>query len=125
MKISLWSILALFFLGSFFVIEYKSKPKKPGCVVILNGVSSAGKSTLQHLISNYRTKEFWLSFGFDYGVGKTVPPYSYSYEFSYNNPNYFCQNIRCDDLNGPCVRLKYGQFGNQVLGVHGAELPKF
>ena len=115
MKFKLVLILFIFFIGSFYLIDYFTQPKKLGCVVILNGVSSSGKSTLQHLISNFRTKEFWISFGFDYGVGKVLPQYTYSHEFASKSPDYFCQNIRCDDKNGPCVRLKYGPFGNQLL----------
>lgn len=115
MKLKITVVIALFFLGCYYFIDNFSNHKKPGCVVILNGVSSAGKSTLQHLISNFRTKEVWIAFGFDYGVGKTLPPYSYSEPFASTSPLYFCQNIRCDDENGPCVRLKYGPFGNSML----------
>jgi chloramphenicol 3-O phosphotransferase len=121
MKFNLFLGLLIFTLGCIFFVNQDEKKPKKGCVVILNGVSSSGKSTLQRLISNHRKKEFWLSFGFDYGVAKTVPPYSYSYDFSFSNPNFFCQNIRCDDINGPCVMLKYGKFGNQVIeGLHRA-----
>lgn len=48
---------------------------------------------------------------------KTVPEYSYNSCYSYNNSSYFCKNIFCDDTEGPCVLLKYGHFGNQVIEV--------
>lgn len=115
MKFKFTSLVAIFFIFAFYGINYYSQRSKKGCVVILNGVSSAGKSTLQKIISNYRTKEFWISFGFDYGVGMTVPQYSYSEPFVSNNYDFFCQNIRCDDENGPCIKLKYGPFGNLML----------
>lgn len=116
-------ILGLFFVyGKFF--NSKSN-KKYGKVIILNGPSATGKTSLQkefQELMRIEKDELWIKIGIDNSFDNVLPPITLDNLDFYRTKN----NIRwventVDQNNNPVVTLYIGSQGKKVIdGMHDA-----
>ena len=108
-------IVIVLFIGSYM---YKFKSTNPGIVIILNGPSSVGKSSI---IKAFQSKENrpWLGIGIDNFFIGILPPKFYLE----NKPEYYSimQGIASEDDNGKIFKLNIGPDGQKIIkGMHRA-----
>lgn len=114
-KLLMLSCLAIIF-SSCSHIHHQSKAMKYGSVIILNGPSASGKSSIQKAWQNLKMPELWLKLGIDNLFDFPMPditPDNLSYWQSPNNIRWV--SITKDNLGKSIVNLHVGKDGEKVM----------
>ncbi len=117
-RIVISAVLFLFFAGVFIVRNCMVHTSGYGTVIILNGTSAVGKSTIMRAFQAKRV-EPWLGIGIDNFFVGVLPPKFYMED----KPEHHMvmRGIASEDEQGKLFTLHIGAEGQKVIkGMHGA-----
>ncbi len=112
------AIVLLFLGGIFMISNYMSKKTECGTVIILNGPSAVGKSSIIRAFQAQRA-EPWLSIGIDNFFIGVLPPKFYLEDKPEHHT--VMHGVATEDERGKIFTLYIGDEGQKVIkGMHGA-----
>jgi chloramphenicol 3-O phosphotransferase len=114
------SFIGLFVLGGIYMVQKNmtNQSQKCGTVIILNGPSAVGKSSIMKVFQTKRT-EPWLGIGIDNFFIGVLPPKFYLED----KPEHHLvmRGVATEDEHGKLFTLFIGTEGQKVIrGMHGA-----
>lgn len=81
-------IVLVLIIGTAFAIKkYVEQPQKAGIVIVLNGPSASGKSSLQKAFQKIMAPDLWIKIGIDNLFDKPMPDIEMSELARWQNPN--------------------------------------